>query len=474
MFKPIWTLLTFLVISFVVIVPLVDAQADVVDDYIKTMMKKTKIPGLALAVVKNGQVIKAQGYGLANLELNVPVTPDSVFELASVTKMFTATAIMMLVEEGKVALDDNINKYLINAPYSWRDITVRHLLTHTASLSWNPEKVLPPLERDSTTAWVFEQLSEFRLDFAPGERWQYFDQGYRLLGMIIEKQSGKRYREFVRERIFQPLGMKTTTLFDLWAIIKNRASGYWLRDGKLAHSRRGRQHELLSHSGILSTVKDLAKWDAALYTEKLLKKTSLDQMWTPVKLNNGLTYPYGFGWLLFDHRGFKRISHGGVTGTHITRFLEEKLTVIVLTNLGGADKFLWQLALGVAGLYNPGLLPPYMLQEQPDPDPQRTQKLQDFLVCVAHGKESGSMTAGLRAIIANQPGYLVESFKDIKSLKFLACDEVADRGVEVHGASVSRICHYKVVTEQETLYVAFYLTEKGKVAEFGTYRDFLH
>jgi hypothetical protein len=194
-------------------------------------------------------------------------------------------------------------------------------------------------------------------------------------------------------------------------------------------------------------------------------------MWTPVKLNNGLTFPYGIGWHLYDHRGFKRISVNGATGTNITRFLEEKLTVIVLTNLNRVEP--WHLALGVAGLYNPGLLPPYMLQEQPDSDPKRTQKLQDFLVCVAHGKEFISMTAGLRAIIAQLPGDQVGSFKDIKSLAFLACDEVAERGVEMYGASVSRICHYKVVTEQETLYVEFCLTEEGKLADFRTFRDYL-
>ena len=195
-------------------------------------------------------------------------------------------------------------------------------------------------------------------------------------------------------------------------------------------------------------------------------------MWTPVKLNNGLTFSYGIGWYVVDHRGFKRISVNGVTGTNITHFPEEKLTVIVLTNLNRVEP--WHLALGVAGLYNPKLLPPDMLQEQPDPDPQRTQKLQDFLVCVAHGTEFISMTAGLRAIIPMQDWLPVGSFKDIKSLVFLACDEVADRGVEVHGASVSRICHYKVVTEQEMLYMEFCLTEEGKVADFRTFRDYLH
>lgn len=178
-------------------------------------MDKHQIPGVALAVVKNGQVIKAQGYGLANLELNVPVTPESVFELASVTKSFTATAIMMLVEEGKVGLDDKISTYLVNAPDSWRDITVRHLLTHTASLSPNQEETRENSElANYTSAEMFEGISEWSLDFAPGERWQYFDPGYFLLGMIIEEQSGKRYREFLRERIFEPLGMTKTTVID--------------------------------------------------------------------------------------------------------------------------------------------------------------------------------------------------------------------------------------------------------------------
>ncbi len=465
-------IMSLIVVILLLFFASVTAQADVVDDYIKTVMKKLQIPGLALAVVKNGQVIKAKGYGLANLELNVPVTPDSVFELASLTKSFTARAIMMLVEEGKVALDDKISKYLINAPYSWRDITVRHLLSHTVFLSVNWEKIRVIGELDYTRAWMFERMSEWRLHFAPGERWRYFDWGYFLLGMIIEKQSGMRYQEFVRERIFQPLGMTATTVIDQWAIMKNRVAGYTLRNGKLAHIRRVGQHELPSHYGIFSSVKDLTKWDAVLYTEKLLKKASLDQMWTPVKLNNGFTFPYGIGWHLIDHRGFKRISVNGGTGTNITRFPEEKLTVIVLTNLNRVEP--WHLALGVAGLYNRALLPPDMLQEQPDPNPQRTQKLQDFLACVAHGKESGSMTVGLRAIIPMKRWLRVGSFKDIKSLKFLACDEVADRGVEVHGASVSRICHYKVVTKQETLYLEFCLTEEGKLADFRTFRDYLH
>ncbi|MFQ5818257.1 MAG: serine hydrolase domain-containing protein, partial [Terriglobia bacterium] len=229
----------------------VAAHADEADEYIEAEMKKRHIPGLALAVVKNGQVIKAKSYGLANLELDVPVTLDSVFELASVTKPFTATAIMLLVEEGKVGLDDKISKFLINAPYTWRDITVRHLLTHTAGFASDCKEIRKQgWLANYMTAEMFEAGSKCPADFAPGERWQYSDLGYFLLGMIIEEVSGKRYREFVRERIFQPLGMTATTVIDQWEIIKNRAAGYTLRDGKLAHIRRISQIELPSHYGI--------------------------------------------------------------------------------------------------------------------------------------------------------------------------------------------------------------------------------
>ena len=454
------------------------AQADEVDDYIKAEMEKRQIPGLALAVVKSGKLIKAKGYGLANLELDVPVTPDSVFELASVTKSFTATAIMMLVEEGKVALDDKISKYLINAPYTWRGITVRHLLTHTAGFASDCKEIRQQgWLANYTTAEMFEAGSKCPADFAPGDRWQYSDMGYFLLGMIIEKVSGTRWREFVRERIFQPLGMTATTVIDQWAIIKNRTAGYTLRDGKLAHIRRISQIELPSHYGILSTVKDLAKWDAALYTEELLRKATLDQMWTPVILNNGIPAPttcgfYGFGWCLDHLRGHRVVQHVGGTGTAIFRLPDDKLTVIVLTNIGNGDypRYSWLIAQTVAGLYNPVLTPPHRLKEQPDPDPQRTQMLGSLLSdMVRDEQESPLVTPGLRVRIAattsEARAALAARPVDAESFTFLACDGAQERPIERFDLRVSRICYYKLVTEQETRYLTFYLTVDGKVAD---------
>ena len=473
-----------IVAILLLLVPSVAAQADKVDDYITSEMKNRRIPGLALAVVKNGEVIKAKGYGLANLELNVPVTTDSVFELASVTKSFTATALMMLVEEGKVGLDDRIITHLINAPYSWRDITVRHLLTHTAGFASDCKEIREQgWLANYTTAEMFEAGSKCPLDFAPGERWQYSCQGYFLLGMIIEEVSGQRYREFVRERIFQPLGMTTTTVLDQWEIIENRAAGYTLRDGELSHIRRISQVELPAHYGILSTVKDLAKWDAALYTEKLLKKATLDQMWTPVILNNGMPAPttcgfYGFGWCLNDLRGHRVVQHVGGTGTVVFRLPDDKLTVIVLTNMGNGDypRYTWLIAQAVAGLYNPVLTPPHRLKEQPDPDPQRTQMLRSLLSDMVRGEqESPLMTPGLRVRIAAMTSEaraaLAARPKDTESFTFLACDGAQERLIERFDMWVSRICYYKLVTEQETRYLTFYLTVDGKVADIRSSTD---
>ncbi len=456
----------------------VTARADKVDDYIASEMKNRRIAGLALAVVKNGEIIKAKGYGLANLELDVPVTTDSVFELASVTKTFTATAILMLVEEGKVGLDDKISKYLINAPYTWRDITVRHLLTHTAGFASDCKEIREQgWLANYTTAEMFEAGSKCPPDFAPGERWQYSDSGYFFLGMIIEKVSGKRYREFVREQIFEPLEMTATTVIDQWEIVKNRAVGYTLRDDKLAHIRRISQFELPSHFGILSTVKDLAKWDAALYTEKLLQRTTLNQMWSPVILNNGTPAPatcgfYGFGWCLAHLRGHRVVQHVGVTGTVVFRLPDDNLTVIVLTNMGNGDhpRYAWLIAQTLAGLYNPVLTPPHRLKEQPDPDPQRTQMLRSLLSdMVRDEQESPLMTPGLRLrIAATTPearAALAARPKDTKSFTFLGCDGAPERPIERFGMQVGRICYYKLVTALETRYLTFYLTEDGKVAD---------
>ncbi len=317
------------------------AFADEINDYVRAEMQSKHIPGISLAIVQDGNTTRTQSYGVASVELGVPVTPDSVFDIASLTKPFTATAVLMLVEEGRVRLDDPITKFLSNAPATWNHITIRHLLTHTGGFAglqntfFGDSNKLPDggLWAEYSTAILFDAVRRRPLDFPPGERWQYSDEGYFLLGMIIESVSGKRYHEFLAQRIFRPLGMTSSCVIDQWAIVPNRVAGYMLRDGNLAPNRRIWQIELQSYGGILSTATDLAKWDTALHQGRLLEKATVEQMQTPGHLNDGTVLQYGLGWFVGDYRGKKVVEHSGSTGTDIFCLPEVKLTVILLTNL---------------------------------------------------------------------------------------------------------------------------------------------
>lgn len=337
--------------------PLV-ARADAVDDYIQSQMQKQHIPGLALAVVTNGVVLKTAAYGLANVELSVPVRTETVFQIQSVTKTFTASAIMMLVEEGKVSVDDKLTKYFDGLPETWNGITVRHLLTHTSGIKDFINEPTVDLRKDLKPEDVIESLRKLPLNFPPGEKYAYSNTGYHLLGMIIRKVTGKYWDEFLRERIFEPLGMSDTRVISWSEIITNRASGYGWDNGQL---RNGSfiAPTILGYAGggLRSTVLDLAKWDAALTTEKLLKRSTLELMWTPAKHNDGKDSTYGFGWGITREHGHRLVSH---TGSHSTgfksalaRFVDDRLTVIVFTNQRAAEQM--AIAKGVAEFFVPGL-----------------------------------------------------------------------------------------------------------------------
>lgn len=341
------TLVLLLVTSFAV-------RADKVDDYVKAEMERQHVPGVSIAVIQNMKVVKFEGYGMANLELNIPAKPDTVYKIGSVSKQFIATGIMLLVNDGKISVDDPISKYLEGTPETWKAITVRHLLTHTSGIvreapGFDPLKV-------QADADVIKTAYPLPLRFAPGEKYEYCNVGYFSLAEIIRKVSGKPWPEFLNERVFAPLEMmatRTTTTTDL---VPNRANGYVWRNGKYSNTQ---EYLALRPSGaFLSTVLDLAKWDAALYGEKIVKQSTLDQMWTVVKLNDGSTSPYGFGWQIDTAGGHKHIHHGGsLPGfrAEIGRFIDDKLTVVVLTNGDNANAGL--ISRGVANLYVPGIIP---------------------------------------------------------------------------------------------------------------------
>jgi CubicO group peptidase (beta-lactamase class C family) len=328
------------------------------DDFLNSYIARRQIPGLAVLVRSGGKVVLSAGYGMANLEHGVRVTPETVFQSGSMGKQFTAFAVMILVEEHKLSLSDPIGKHL-SVPPSWSAITVRHLLTHTSGLGDYPEDF--SLRRDYTEADLLKTITEQPLAFAPGDRWSYSNLGYVTLGILVHQVSGKFYGDFLKERVFAPLGMKNTRIISEADIIPNRAAGYQLKDGVIKNQEWVSPTVNTTADGSLYvTVEDLAKWDAALASEKILSHASFEQIWTPVRLNDGSTAPYGFGWGIHQTaRGHRLLEHGGAWQgfmTYIARYPDDGLTVVALCNMAGADPA--YVAHRLAGFYQPELAPP--------------------------------------------------------------------------------------------------------------------
>lgn len=312
------------------------ARADVLDDRIRSIMAERHIPGAAVAVVQNGKVVRMKGYGVATLEFNVPVTTETVFEIGSVSKQMTAAGIMLLVQDGKVALDEKIAKYLPNTPDAWRDVTVRHLLTHTSGVKSYSSLDGFGLSERMTMADFIKKLSPHPLEFTPGERNIYSNSGFNLLAYIIETQSGKKYIDFMRERIFIPLGMTKTGDRDPQFVIPLRASGYEWRQDRYS-GRDGNLTDLMGAGSIVSTINDMTKWEAALRGDKFLNAQSKKEIWTQFTFTNGKLSPYGLGWRISDVRGNALVAHSGQTagfGAAIHRYVDSDVSVVALTNLG--------------------------------------------------------------------------------------------------------------------------------------------
>ena len=313
---------------------------DAVTDYIKAEMQHQHIPGLSLLVVKHGKIVRSEGYGLANVELQVPVKPETVFQSGSVGKQFSATAVMMLVEEGKVSLDDSLTKYFSEAPSSWKDVTIRELLSHTAGFGDYPKDF--DFRKDWTEAEELKTIEAIPLAFPPGTKWQYSNLGYVTLGILIHRVTGEFYGDFLQQRVFQPLSMQSTRIISEADIVPNRAAGYRLVKGELKNQEWvAPMINTTADGSLYFSILDLAKWDAALYTEKLLKRSSLDLLWAPVKLNSGESNQggYGFGWFIDLRNGHRCIHHNGAWQgftTAIDRYVDDQLTVVALTNLEDA------------------------------------------------------------------------------------------------------------------------------------------
>lgn len=307
------------------------------------------VPGAAIMIIKSGEPIFAKAYGLANLEEKIPVSFRTNFRLASITKQFTAMSIMMLIESGKLNFDRTLKDIFPEFPDYGSNITIRHLLQHTAGLV-DYESLLP--EADTTQVLDKDVLDMMmRQDstcFPPGSKYHYSNSGYAVLAMVVEKASGQSFAEFLRKKIFEPLGMKNTVAYEKGiSTVKYRAYGYAFEDSQSVFSDQSPTSAVLGDGGIYSSIEELLKWDQVLYTDKLVSDELLNKAFTETVPTDSQQIEYGFGWRIDDYRGHRRVYHTGSTcgfRNVIQRYPDDKFSVIILTNrrepdvMGVADR----------------------------------------------------------------------------------------------------------------------------------------
>jgi len=305
---------------------------------------KADDPGATVIVVKDGKTVFRKAYGAADIAAKTPLTPGTVLRLGSITKQFTAVAILMLADEGKLALNDPITRFFPDYPTQGKVITIEHLLTHTSGIVSYTSKpnYVAAMAKDLTVAQMIDGFKNDPLEFEPGTKFNYNNSGYFLLGAIIEKVSGLSYANFLEQRIFTPLGMKDTAYEGAERSTAPRAAGYSAQEKGYGLAQPLSMSQPYAAGALVSTVDDLAKWDAAIASGKLLKPASWKLAFTPYKLNPEESTDYGYGWAVGKLQGTPVVHHGGgINGfrTYALRLPEQKIFVAVLANSdsGNAD-----------------------------------------------------------------------------------------------------------------------------------------
>jgi D-alanyl-D-alanine carboxypeptidase len=443
----------------------IPVRADKVDDYIYSQLKKRKIPGASVSILHKNRLVKARGYGLANVELRTPATRHTVYEIGSISKQFTATLTMLLITERRLALQDPVSKYL-KIPDHWNSLTIKDLLSMTSGIRGHAEIPHFSMRSDYTDEEFIRLFWDEPLAIRPGEAYYYTSTGYNLLAMIIEKVSGRSFEELLEERIFKPVGLRNTRVKEFSEVVRNRADGYYLGwTGEYRKSEPHRPKVLTASGGVLSSVMDLARLDRALNNYRLLTREQTRMMWTPVELNNGLTYPYGFGWFVNQFRGHRMVYHsGGMPGftAMFAKYLDDNLTVIVLTNLYNAKAD--QIARGIADHYVRGLSTT-SLRARPDPDPPFTSRLTQALNDLYAGRRSALL---LPDLVSNTPvskkAEISSHLRSLKAIQFLEKENVKTLRIYRNGAHIFYIYRYRLMTSDESYFYTVELSADGRLA----------
>ncbi len=330
-------------------------QTDAADELIRLRFKEMQVPGGAVAVIKDGKIIKAKGYGIANLETGTAVTSSSVFMVASLSKQFIATAILLLQQEDKLSLSDKATRYIDSLPDAWKTISIQQLLSHTSGLVRDPADYHPYMEQPVME--VIRSMYTTPLIAAPGDKWLYSNAGYFILAELITRISGKPWNVFISERLFSPAGMTATRVSTTKDIIPGRVSGYHLAGKELVNAENW--ISIRPSGAFISTIDDMAKWELFLEKGNLLSAANRQLLFRAATLNTQSVTGYGMGWYIDSFLGRSRIHHDGQYPgfrADYERFTDDRLTILLLANLD--NRGLESLALQLSGLYEPNLVTP--------------------------------------------------------------------------------------------------------------------
>ncbi len=326
-----------LIAAFLTVLPQVSFAQNLEEKFDTLLNEKYKSdgPGATVLISKKGKTIYHKAFGMANMELEIPMKTNNVFEIGSITKQFTSVAILMLMEQGKLTLQDEITKFIPDYPTYGKKITIHHLLNHTSGIkSYTSMNISEIAARDMTPTELIDYFKNEPMDFDPGTEWRYNNSGYIILGYIIEKVSGQTYEDFVEQHIFKKLQMTNSRYGHKGEIIKNRASGYQTRDGYVNANYLSMTLPYAAGS-LMSTVEDLHKWQNAINTNVLVKAETIQKAFQNTKLNNGKSTYYGYGWSVNEINGTPSIEHGGGIFGYTSYQLyipEEDVHAAILTN----------------------------------------------------------------------------------------------------------------------------------------------
>lgn len=417
------------------------ADTEAINRYVRAEMERQHIPGLSLAVLSGDRVLLSRGYGLANVELRVPASDSTVYQSGSMGKQFTAALVEMLVANHQLRLDDSIVRWFPEGREVWRGITVRHLLTHTSGVAEYTDSTFD-YRKDYTEDELVKFAASRPLDFQPGERWSYSNTGYVLLGALIHRVSGRFYGDVLRDSVFRPLGMKDSRIISEADIVPNRAAGYRLESGELKNQEWvAPQLNTTADGALYFTVRDLMRWAIALNHRRVVGAALLDTAWTPVRLRDGATYPYGFGWYLLPQRDQYRISHTGSWQgfkTVIARYPKSGLSVIVLANLAEAQ--VGAIAYAIAGMLEPALQPPHLAtlpaaRQPPIPIPA-------LLGTIVAKRDSAPITPRFRAFVSSD---LTDWYRGLiaegRQWTLGGCDDLAALRFSYLGSPIAYACY---------------------------------